>query len=198
MTKENLKLIPLFPLNIVVLPYEEVPLHIFEPRYKSMVKSAIDNQSPFGIVLNHKGSFENIGCSLYITKIIKTYDNGEYDLIATGNRRFRILEKEKKNDIWIGQIEYIDDIELDNSKILKKVKENYLELIMKLGKNEDFELYMDKKISYEFLKGIMLPIEFKREMLKINNENERLFYINDLFKRVLSEPIENNFPKKLD
>ena len=53
--------IPLFPLNIVALPFEEVPLHIFEPRYKKMIKESIENNTPFGIVLNNNGSIDNIG-----------------------------------------------------------------------------------------------------------------------------------------
>ena len=65
--------IPLFPLNIIVLPYEEVPLHIFEPRYKKMIKNSIKENSPFGIVLDNSGNIDNLGCSLYVTKIIKEY-----------------------------------------------------------------------------------------------------------------------------
>ena len=102
--------IPLIPLNIVVLPFEEVPLHIFEPRYKKMIKESVENDTPFGIVLNNNGSIDNIGCSLNVTKIIKHYKTGEYDLIATGNKCFEVLDKVKKkisgseiSNIWMLQ-----------------------------------------------------------------------------------------------
>ena len=190
--------IPLFPLNIIVLPYEEVPLHIFEPRYKKMIKNSIEENSPFGIVLDNSGNIDDLGCSLFVTKIIKEYKSGEYDLIATGSKRFQILDKEKQDDLWIGEIKYIDEKKINNKEIIKKVQNRYLELLMKLGKNKNFENYIKIETSYEFLKGISLPIEFKKDMLSIDSELERLIYVNNLFKKVLSQSIENNnknFPK---
>ena len=190
--------IPLFPLNIVVLPFEEVPLHIFEPRYKKMIKESIENDTPFGIVLNNNGSIDNIGCSLNVTKIIKHYKTGEYDLIATGNKCFQVLDKVKKNDLWIGDIEYMDAPIIENDKILKLVQNKYLELLIKLGKDENFEIYLEREISFQFLIGITLPLDLKRNILLLENESERLLYINDLFNKVLSQPIhnkENDSPK---
>ena len=190
--------IPLFPLNIVVLPFEEVPLHIFEPRYKKMIKESVENDTPFGIVLNNNGSIDNIGCSLNVTKIIKHYKTGEYDLIATGNKCFQVLDKVKKDDLWIGDIEYMDTPIIENDKILQLVQNKYLELLIKLGKDENFEIYLEREISFQFLIGITLPLDLKRNILLLENESERLLYINDLFNKVLSQPIhnkENDSPK---
>ena len=190
--------IPLFPLNIVVLPFEEVPLHIFEPRYKKMIKESVENDTPFGIVLNNNGSIDNIGCSLNVTKIIKHYKTGEYDLIATGNKCFQVLDKVKKEDLWIGNIEYMDAPIIENDKILKLVQNKYIELLIKLGKDENFEIYLEREISFQFLIGITLPLDLKRNILLLENESERLLYINDLFNKVLSQPIhnkENDSPK---
>ena len=190
--------IPLFPLNIVFLPFEEVPLHIFEPRYKKMIKESIENDTPFGIVLNNNGSIDNIGCSLNVTKIIKHYKTGEYDLIATGNKCFQVLDKVKKEDLWIGNIEYMDAPIIENDKILKLVQNKYIELLIKLGKEENFEIYLEREISFQFLIGITLPLDLKRNILLLENESERLLYINDLFDKVLSQPIqkkENDSPK---
>jgi len=190
--------IPLFPLNIVVLPFEEVPLHIFEPRYKKMIKESIENDTPFGIVLNNNGSIDNIGCSLNVTKIIKHYKTGEYDLIATGNKCFQVLDKVKKEDLWIGNIEYMDAPIIENDKILKLVQNKYIELLIKLGKDENFEIYLEREISFQFLIGITLPLDLKRNILLLESESERLLYINDLFDKVLSQPIqkkENDSPK---
>ena len=190
--------IPLFPLSIVVLPFEEVPLHIFEPRYKKMIKESVENDTPFGIVLNNNGSIDNIGCSLNVTKIIKHYKTGEYDLIATGNKCFQVLDKVKKDDLWIGDIKYMDTPIIENDKILKLVQNKYIELLIKLGKDENFEIYLEREISFQFLIGITLPLDLKRNILLLENESERLLYINDLFDKILSQPIhnkENDSPK---
>jgi len=184
--------IPLFPLNMIVLPFEKVPLHIFEDRYKKMISNSIENESPFGIVSNSKGSVDSIGCTLNVTKVIKHYQTGEYDLIATGKKCFQILDKMKKDDLWIGNIEYMQSPLIEEGSLLKSVKDKYLELLIKIGKEKDFEVYMDKEISFQFLAGISLPTDIKRNILLLENEMKRLFYVNDLFDKVLSQDIINN------
>ena len=190
--------IPLFPLNMIVLPFEKVPLHIFEDRYKKMISNSIANNSPFGIVSNNKGSVDTIGCTLNVTKIIKHYETGEYDLIATGKKCFQILDKIKKDNLWIGNIEYLQNPVTEQGSLLKSVQNKYLELLIKIGKEKDFELNMDKEISFQFLAGISLPIDIKRNILLLENEMKRLFYVHDLFDKVLSQDIqnsENNLPE---
>ena len=190
--------IPIFPLNMIVLPFEKVPLHIFEDRYKKMISTSIENNSPFGIVSNSKGSVDNIGCTLNVSKVIKHYKTGEYDLIATGKKCFQILDKTKKDDLWIGNIEYMQSPVIEEGELLKSVQNKYLELLIKIGKEKNFELYLDKEISFEFLAGISLPTDIKRNILLLENEMKRLFYVNDLFDKVLSQDIqnsENNLPE---
>ena len=102
-----MKILPLFPLNLVLLPYEILPLHIFEPRYKSMVKNAIENEQPFGIVLKDSDGVYKKGCRVEVTKVLQKYPNGEYDIIVKGIERFKVLYTEKDGDTFYGQIEYI-------------------------------------------------------------------------------------------
>ena len=111
--------IPLFPLNMVVFPFEQVPLHIFEPRYKKMIDESLKNNTPFGIVSKNNGSVDSVGCSLKVTKIIKHYESGEYDLIATGDKCFQVIERSKVNDLWVGNIEYMKTPEIEDKNILK-------------------------------------------------------------------------------
>ena len=111
---------------------------------------------------------------------------------------FQVFDKVKKGDLWIGDIEYMDTPMIENDKILKQVQHKYLELLIKLRKEENFDVYIDRKISFEFLIGITLPLDLKRNILLLENESERLLYINDLFDKVLSQPIhnkENDSPK---
>ena len=190
--------IPLFPLNMVVLPFEQVPLHIFEPRYKKMIDESLKNNTPFGIVSKNNGSVDSVGCSLKVTKIIKHYESGEYDLIATGDKCFQVIERSKINDLWVGNIEYMKTPEIEDINILKSVQNKYLELLIKLKNEKNFELLMNKDISFQFLTGISLPTDIKRSILMLDNETKRLIYINDLFKKILSQKIqntENNLPE---
>ena len=78
------------------------------------------------------------------------------------------------------------------------MQNKYLELLIKLKNEKNFELLMDKDISFQFLIGISLPIDMKRNILMLDNETKRLIYINDLFKKILSQEIQNtesNFPE---
>ena len=87
---------------------------------------------------------------------------------------------------------------IENDKILKLVQNKYIELLIKLGKDENLEIYLEREISFQFLIGITLPLDLKRNILLLENESERLLYINDLFNKVLSQPIhnkENDSPK---
>ena len=109
---------------------------------------------------------------------------------------FSSYRQNKKDDLWIANVEYIETPTMENEKILKQVQNKYLELLMKLRKEENFEIYLERKISFQFLIGISLPLELKRAILRLKKESERLLYINDLFDRVLSQPMnnkENNF-----
>ena len=163
-----------------------------------MISTSIENNSPFGIVSNSKGSVDSIGCTLNVTKVIKHYKTGEYDLIATGKKCFQILDKTKKDDLWIGNIEYMQSPVIKEGELLKSVQNKYLELLIKIGKEKNFELNLDKEISFEFLAGISLPTDIKRNILLLENEMKRLFYVNDLFDKVLSQDIqnsENNLPE---
>ena len=87
---------------------------------------------------------------------------------------------------------------IEDKNILKSVQNKYLELLIKLKNEKNFELLMDKDISFQFLTGISLPIDIKRNILMLDNETKRLIYINDLFRKILSQKIQNtknNFPK---
>ena len=99
--------------------------------------------------------------------------------------------KVKEKELWIGDIEYMEVPIVENDKLLKKVQDKYLELLIKIGKEENFEIYINRKISFQFLIGISLPVELKRSILLLENEIERLLYIDDLFNKVLSQPIQN-------
>ena len=82
--------LPLFPLNLVLLPFEYLPLHIFEPRYKTMIKSAIEEDRPFGIILSEGNGVFSKGVKVSVKKVFKEYENGEYDILVRGNEIFKV------------------------------------------------------------------------------------------------------------
>ena len=84
--------IPLFPLNLIVLPFEYLPLHIFEPRYKAMIKSSIEQDAPFGIIFSQDNEIYSKGCRVKVTEVYKEYKSGEYDILVKGVERFKVFD----------------------------------------------------------------------------------------------------------
>ena len=179
--------IPLFPLNIVALPRERIPLHIFEPRYKRMVKDRIKTRAPFGIVLRDDKGVKSIGCSVKIIRVLKEHPTGEYDIIVQGQRCFRIKDKVQENDkLWIGNVSYLEDQESATTDLLEKTRDQYLHILLKLGLNEDMERHMAKNQSFDFVELINLPNKIKQKLIETNDENQRLKIITRIFTSVMS------------
>ena len=178
---------PLFPLNIVAVPKERIPLHIFEPRYKRMIKDSIKTGDPFGIVLKDDKGLKSIGCSVKIIRVLKEHPTGEYDIIVQGQRCFRIKDKVQENDqLWIGNVTYLEDQESAPADLLEKTRDQYLHILLKLGLNEDMERHMSKSRSFDFIEFINLPNKIKQQLIETNDENQRLEIINRIFTGVMT------------
>ena len=179
--------IPLFPLNIVAVPKERIPLHIFEPRYKQMIKDSIKTGDPFGIVLKDDKGVKSIGCSVKIIRVLKEHPTGEYDIIVQGLQCFRIKEKtQENNQLWIGKVTYLEDHESASADLLEKTRDQYLHILLKLGLNEDMERHMSKSRSFDFIEFINLPNKIKQQLIETNDENQRLEIINRIFTGVMT------------
>ena len=178
---------PLFPLNIVAVPKERIPLHIFEPRYKRMIKDSIKTGDPFGIVLKDDKGVKSIGCSVKIIRVLKEHPTGEYDIIVQGQQCFRIKDKVQENDqLWIGKVTYLEDQESVPADLLEKTRDQYLHILLKLGLNEDMERHMSKDRSFDFIEFINLPNKIKQQLIETNDENQRLEIINRIFTGVMT------------
>ena len=99
--------LPLFPLNLVILPYEYLPLHIFEPRYKIMITNNIEQNSPFGIIHKDGKNLYPKGCKVEVSKVYKKYQTGEYDILVRGIENFKIFNTKLDGETIVGEVEYI-------------------------------------------------------------------------------------------
>ena len=183
--------IPLFPLELVLLPYENLPLHIFEPRYKAMVRNAIEKDIPFGIILREGKVFFSKGCTVKVTKVFKEYQNGEYDIMVKGLERFDVINTEMDGDTVIGQVKYLPLQTESEPDLLVQLQDSYLKVLLRFGIDSDLETHLKKKISYEFLQGLRLPISLKKNLIDIDSETERIRFINDIFQSILKQPFKS-------
>jgi Lon protease-like protein len=103
------RLIPLFPLGLVVFPGNAIPLHIFEDRYKEMVGEAEAAGTEFGIVLAREGGIVNAGCTVSVETVLQRYPDGRFDVMTRGQRRFGIAALNQEKPYLRGEVEYFDD-----------------------------------------------------------------------------------------
>ncbi len=139
--------IPMFPLNVVVLPGETLKLHIYEERYKQLVNDCLENEAHFGIPFSVNGKIKSNGVEVSISRVLKTFENGEMDILIKGERVFSILEYSNvlKPKLYGAAIIEYEELE-------ERSASNYLqELAM-----EFLALSQSKIFDYETLNGIVI------------------------------------------
>jgi hypothetical protein len=104
-------LLPLFPLQVVLLPGAELPLHIFEDRYKEMMREVIRDRLEFGVVLANEKGIVNTGCTATVDQVLRQYPDGRMDLLTRGRRRFEIVRLNDERTFLRGSVDFFDDDE---------------------------------------------------------------------------------------
>jgi Lon protease-like protein len=100
---------PLFPLPMVLLPTEVVPLHIFEERYKEMIGLCLEEEREFGIVWLADDGLREIGCTAGVAEVLERMDDGRMNILVRGGTPFRLLEKQEDQAYPAGTVELLGD-----------------------------------------------------------------------------------------
>src|SRR4051812_353192 len=106
---DSVAMLPLFPLELVLLPGTPLPLHIFEPRYKEMIGECIAADAPFGIVRALEEGIAGIGCTAEIITVTKEYPDGRMDLVCEGRKRFEVLELNRDRSFLQAEVLIVPD-----------------------------------------------------------------------------------------
>ena len=101
--------IPLFPLDVVLLPGAELPLHIFEPRYKTMIARCLEENLEFGMILAAGQALATVGCTAEIVQKVRDYPDGRTDILTKGRAVFHLLELLDEREYYEGAVEYVSD-----------------------------------------------------------------------------------------
>jgi len=170
------KLLPLFPLQVVVFPRTQLPLHIFEERYKEMVSEAIRNQSEFGIVLAKEDGILNAGCTVMVDKLVKTHPDGRMDIITRGIRRFEIVMLDQEKSYLRGEVAYFDDDEPGPApeEIQTEALRLYRSWVDSGSRSSSHEAVLtDTQLSFQLAQGIE-DLDFLHFLLRTRSEPLRL------------------------
>ena len=123
--------LPLFPLpEVVLFPHEVLPLHIFESRYRIMLKSVLETDSMFGVIKwdTNTKSMASIGCCAQIIKH-QTSDDGRSNIITLGQQRFQILEITRSTPYYSAMVSWVNDENVENLHNLDQLKNSVTEAL---------------------------------------------------------------------
>lgn len=178
--------IPLFPLNLVLFPGEQLPLHIFEPRYRRMVRECLDTNSPFGLLLAMPNGVVHVGCTAEILEVLKTYEDGRMDIITVGRELFQVSDIQNDDSLLRGDIDYLEDREsLPVPAIRKQLVEQYetCHTLLFSSIPRDLDSPLSSGLSYAIASALPLDLLWKQQILEIRSEAERqerlLAYLRD-------------------
>jgi Lon protease-like protein len=178
---QNLESFPLFPLGIVLLPEEVVPLHIFEERYKVMVGECMEHDGEFGIVWLSDSGLRDIGCTATITELLETMDDGRMNILVRGSRPFRLVRRIEELPYPAGDIELLDDDGTDPAPAsLEETRERYAALVERLTESRPDAAQLDDLGAYGIAATIDFAHDAKQSLLESRSEDERLAMLSEL------------------
>ncbi len=201
---------PLFPLGIVALPSEHVPLHIFEDRYRRMIEQCLSAepgspQREFGIVWLSDEELKDVGCACEIERVLERMDDGRLNIVALGTRPFRLLERQDELPYPAGVVEFLDDHaddrdddatsasltgarpspDGDDDDAAALARELYRELVEQATDRQLSAAELDAMGAYEMAATVEFGIDAKQELLELRAESERLRLLATLLRTAL-------------
>jgi len=171
-----LRLIPLFPLPVVVFPRTPLPLHIFEERYKSMVAEAISGKSEFGMVLASKDGIVNAGCTVSVEKVVEQYPDGRMDILTRGQHRFEIVTLNEEKEYLQGEVTFFDDDSFE--PVAAELREQAIARYREMGDLNEVRPQgepdlNDPQLSFQLAQGLP-DLNFLNGLLRQRSEADRL------------------------
>jgi Lon protease-like protein len=169
-------LLPLFPLQVVLLPGAELPLHIFEDRYKEMIGEVIRDRMEFGVILASDKGIVNTGCTAFIDKVLREYADGRMDILARGRRRFEIMTLNDERPFLRGAVEFFDDEE--EAPVAPETRERAIEGYREMSKDS---VDLDQpQLSFQLARPVV-DLGFRQSILTSRSEADRMRQLADFF-----------------
>jgi ATP-dependent Lon protease len=168
--------IGLFPLELVLLPNERVPLHIFEDRYKDLIGDCIAEATEFGLILEDDDGLREIGTRTAVVELIDTFDDGRMNVLVEGRGRFRVIELTDGRSFRTAEVETVEDEgELPSDADVERTIAVFRRLVAAAEADEIDEPAPGSPIlSFELAARVDFGPELKQELLELRSEGRRL------------------------
>jgi Lon protease-like protein len=179
-------LLPIFPLELVLLPGVPLPLHIFEPRYKEMIAECLELKQPFGVVRASSEGVADIGCTAQILQVTKKYDDGRMDILTRGVDRFEVLQVNEDRSFLQAEINFIQD---EPSHPARQMVEQAVRLHAEIAKLAGTGVTGPEEgasnLSFLLAGSLPLDLDFKQKLLVTVSEAKRLEAVVGYLEAVL-------------
>jgi Lon protease-like protein len=177
---------PLFPLGLVALPSELIPLHIFEERYKTMIGRCLEDESEFGIVWVADDGLRSIGCACEIAEVLERMEDGRINLVARGTRPFRIEARQEELPYPAGTVEFLDDRAEDvDAEAAGDAHEAYAELVEQATDRTPNPEEIAAMSAYQMAATVEFGLDAKQGLLDLRSESARLKLVARLFRAAI-------------
>ena len=178
-------LLPLFPLQVVLLPGSQLPLHIFEDRYKEMIGEVLRDKLEFGVVLASEKGIVNTGCTATVDRVLKEYPDGRLDILTRGRRRFEVLLLNDERSFLRGAVEFFDDDEPEKGKEAGPSVPDLLQNVIAFSQLPLDPEATDPRLSFRLAQEVP-DLEFRQILLTLRSEAERMRRIADFLPGYLA------------
>ena len=181
------RLIPLFPLHVVVFPGTPLPLHIFEERYKDMVGAAIRENTEFGVVLAREDGIVNAGCTVVVEKLTEMHADGRMDIVTRGQRRFEVLALNEDKEYLQAEVRFFDDEDFHPApQELKQQVLSHFQALRQLGAAREVAEPDEKDPQLSFQLAQAIPdLNFLSTLLRQRSETGRLRELNQYLEQYI-------------
>jgi Lon protease-like protein len=183
---ETLERFPLFPLGIVLIPHELVPLHIFEERYKLMIGECIEEESEFGIVWLSDDGLKDIGCSARIARVLERFEDGRINVLVEGGTPFRLLRRIDDLPYPAGDVEVLSDEDpAVDAGVAEAARRRYADLVAKVTDERPEAEALAALDAYGMAATLDVALDAKQTLLELRSERVRLERLEGLFTEAL-------------
>jgi ATP-dependent Lon protease len=171
--------LPIFPLELVLYPGETIPLHIFEPKYKAMVRECLSGDRSFGVLLVDGGELSEVGCIAQIREILKQYPDGRLDISVEGRERFRVEEIDREHEFMRARVMVLEDTgDAVDRSVQQRVIAQHMRLLELAGREVSPSVYEGvDRVSFLIARNAGLTLTQKQSILEIPSETDRISYL---------------------
>jgi Lon protease-like protein len=177
---------PLFPLGLVTLPTEYVPLHIFEARYRTMIGECLEREREFGIIWLSEDELKPVGCACLIDRVLDQMEDGRLNILTRGTRPFRLVERQDELAYPAGTVEFLSDrTEEPDLEAALTARAAYTELVEGATDTEPDIEKIAGMTAYEMAATVDFGLDAKQGLLELRSENARMRLVTRLFRAAL-------------